>query len=274
MGWLQCIVYAFISGIAEFLPISAPAHATVLQYLFGLDSVSPLLLFFVRLGTLLAVFVTSREYLHRFRAERNLNKRSARKRRNFANTQVKTESALVRTAAIVLVISCLFQRPAGNWSSALNICAVMLLINGVLLFVLPHLPRRHKEVRAMTPLDGILIGVSGWLAVFSGISRVGITTTVASLRGAGMGNAYKWSLLISIPVLAISLVLDLVAVFSGGIAFSFGLLIQSLIGCFFAYIGAYLSIQAIRALLQKGELSGFAFYCWGAALFSFILFLI
>lgn len=274
MSWMQCILYAFICGIAEFLPISAPAHGIALQHLFGAGSISALFMFFVHSGMLVAVIFTSKDQLHRLRLHRNLQQRSSRKRNNFTDPLAKTESGLLKTGSLVLLISCLFYKPVQTWSSSLNISAVFLLINGVLLFVLAHLPRYHKDPRSMTPLDGFLMGLSGWLSTLSGISRIGITTTVASLRGASMSNAYKWSLLISIPALVGLMILDVVTMFTGGLVFNFTLLVQSLIGAFFGFIGAFLSINAMRAYLQRGEFSGFAFYCWGAALFSFILFLI
>lgn len=274
MSWLQCILYSFVCGIAEFLPISAPAHGIVLQHMFGAGSISALFLFFVHSGMLIAVIVSSRDHLHKFRSYRSLQQRSARQRRNFSDNQIKVESSLLRVAVLILLLSLTVYKPLHTWSSRLNISAVFLLCNGILLFVLAHIPRIHKDVRAMTPLDGFLIGLSGWLSAFSGISRIGVTTSAASLRGANMSNAYKWSLLLSIPMLLGLMVLDIISVFTQGLTFSFTLLIQSFMAAFFGFVGAFLSINAIRAFLQRGEFSGFAYYCWGAALFSFILFLI
>ena len=42
MNFLECIIYGLLSGLAEFLPISATAHQTILRTLFGADE-QPLL---------------------------------------------------------------------------------------------------------------------------------------------------------------------------------------------------------------------------------------
>jgi hypothetical protein len=42
----------------------------------------------------------------------------------------------------------------------------------------------------------------------------------------------------------------------------------------FAYIGAYFALIFLRFMSVKLGFSGFSYYCWGAALFAFILYMI
>jgi hypothetical protein len=40
-----------------------------------------------------------------------------------------------------------------------------------------------------------------------------------------------------------------------------------------AFAGAHLSLRMMRSFSRRVGFSGFAYYCWGAALFAFIIYL-
>ena len=126
----------------------------------------------------------------------------------------------------------------------------------------------------MSRLDGFLIGLSGVLSVFPGISRVGATLSAASARGADRHNALSWSLLLSIPALVVLMGFDVLNLATQGIdAFVVQRLIEYILTFITAYGGGYLSILIMRFLAVRSGFSGFAYYCWGASLFTFILYM-
>ena len=65
MTWLQNILYGFLSGMAEILPVSSRAHGILLLKIFGASGSSDLMLLLMHLGILLALYKTCRPQLTR-----------------------------------------------------------------------------------------------------------------------------------------------------------------------------------------------------------------
>ena len=126
----------------------------------------------------------------------------------------------------------------------------------------------------MTKLDSIFIGLAGCLSVIPGISLVGSVTSAGIARGAQRQSALNWALLISVPVLAARIVTDLLRVVIGGTSLSFVGFLCCLCGAICTYIGGRLSIRLVRFAVSRTGVSGFSYYVWGAALLTFILYLI
>jgi undecaprenyl pyrophosphate phosphatase UppP len=82
-------------------------------------------------------------------------------------------------------------------------------------------------------------------------------------------------MLLAIPALAVLILFDLIAIVTVGLeGVKFIAILQYLISGVTAFIGAYLSIMLARNILQKTGIFVFSYYCWGAAIFTFILYLI
>ena len=126
----------------------------------------------------------------------------------------------------------------------------------------------------MSTVDGALFGVLSALSVLPGVSRVGTGCSFATARGAEPQHAYKWSLLLSIPVLIVLTCFDLVSLFTVGMAGAGALYVIKCILCgACAYVGAGLAILLMKTLTVRNNLSLFSYYSIGAALFAFILYL-
>ena len=126
----------------------------------------------------------------------------------------------------------------------------------------------------MSLFDSLFIGLFGALSVFPGISRITCTTMSAVMRGADKNHALNWSLLISIPAIILLAALELIAAFTNPGAISIGSnLLGYILSALGAYIGGYLSIKIMRLISYNIGFNGFAYYSWGAALFTFIIYL-
>jgi undecaprenyl pyrophosphate phosphatase UppP len=122
-------------------------------------------------------------------------------------------------------------------------------------------------------LDGILIGLAGALAAIPGFSRVGAVVSVATARGVDRGYALDTALLLSIPVLLGLLIFDAYAVIAAKLAIGVvAFLIYLLLGAV-SFGAAWAGITFMRYLSVKAGFTGFSYYSWGLALFSFILYL-
>ena len=275
MNFFESCLYGLFSGLAEFLPVSPEAHQVLLRQLFGIEGKLPLLNLLVHIGVLLAVFYGGRDTLRRLHREYQLRRMPRKRRRRPSDTQSAADLSLLKTALLPLLLGVLIYIKSQNWQLSPHIVAPLLFLNGILLYIPMYLPSGNKDARSMSPLDGLLIGFAAMLAVFPGISRIAATTSVATARGAEPQHGYRWGMLLAIPALAVLILFDLIAIVTVGLeGVKFIAILQYLTSGVTAFIGAYLSIMLARNILQKTGIFVFSYYCWGAAIFTFILYLI
>lgn len=275
MNFFESCLYGLFSGLAEFLPVSAEAHQLLMRQLFGFEGKLPLLNLFVHIGALLALLECSKEYLRRLYREYQLKKIPRRRRRRPSDAQSSADIALFKTAVIPLIIGFLLYAKSREWQLSAHIVAPLLFINGIVLYVPMYLPIGNKDARSMSPLDGLLLGISAALGVLPGISRVATVTAVSVARGAEPQQGYRWGLLLCVPALIGIILFDFISLFTVGLS-GVGFLdfLQFLISGVTAFAGAYIGVTLIKSVLQKSGVFNFAYYCWGAAILTFILYLI
>ena len=272
---IQSILYGLVCGFAEFLPVSSQAHRSILNCLFGVDQEEPLMVMFLHIGALLALIISSMSLLQRFQREMEIKRLARRRSRRQPDELALLDMSIVKTACTVLLIGFVFYFEAAALHGNLPMVAIFLVVNGLILHVPLYLPKGNKDARTMSRLDAVLLGLGSALAMLPGVSRVGVSTSVGISRGAAPQNAYKWALLISIPALVVHIVLDLVGVVSAGLGqLDFSFILQCIMcGCA-AYIGAIGAISLMKMIVYRSGIENFSYYCWGAALFTFILYMI
>lgn len=275
ISMIESLIFGLVCGFAEFLPISSTAHRNILNTLFGVDQEEPLMVMFLHMGALLALLVSSRSLLQRLQRELEVKRVARRRSRRQPDEMAVLDMSLVKTACIVMLFGFLFSFKTSSWNGNLPIIAMLLVLNGIILYIPLYLPRGNKDARTMSRMDAVLLGIGSALAVIPGLSRVGVSSSIGIARGATPQNAYKWSLLISIVALAVVVVLDLVSVVSTGLGqLDFSFILQCIMcGCA-AYLGATGGISLMKMIVHRNGIENFSYYCWGAALFTFILYMI
>lgn len=272
MSWLESLIYGLVSGLTEFLPISSHAHQRLLMQIFGIQHRDPVQDFLVHAAMLMALYSGCRAMFEHLRRERNL--RIHNRRANSQNTRILLDERFVKNAALPMLVGIFVVSYVFNTDTDLLSAAAFFLINGIILFASGRMMQGNKDVRSMTYLDSLLIGGFTALSAFTGISRVGCTTSAAIGRGASRQNALNWALLLSVPALILMAGIDLIKLVSGGVVFSFwSNIISYLLSAVGAYIAGHYSLKLMRFLSIRVGFSGFSYYCWGASLFSFLLYL-
>jgi len=270
MNFIQVLILGLLSGLSEFLPVSAPGHQRLMLHLFGAVSMDPLCRLLLSAGSLMAVLTACSGQLRRLMAERSIEKRGAKYRayggRRYDYRLVKSALPPIIVAYIVVT---LLQIPVG-----LPGLTVAFFVGGVILFVIGNMRQGNKDSRRMTKLDSLFIGLFGCLSVIPGISLVGTVASAGIARGAQRQTALNWALMISIPILLVRMGLDLLLVMIGGTSMTFVGILICIAGAICAYFGGRLSIRLVQFAINRAGLSGFSYYVWGAALLTFILFLI
>jgi len=274
-SWLESIIYAFVAGATEFMPVSSHAHRSLLKNIFSADANTSVVDFLIHFAVLLACIFCCQSQLASLNRTRRLLAVPLRRRKQNPTVDVSAKYRLIRSATVPVLIYTVFFNIANTVAARLNIMALCLLINGIIMYATSLIRTANKTAGQMSRIDGLLIGFISGLGIIPGFSRVGLGLSICSIRGAKLSDALDWMLVLSIPALIGVCITDLIVMFTVGVGvFSFILLLQCLLSAFVAYVGAYLAIMLLRYLSARFNLAWFGLYCWGAALFSFILFMI
>ncbi len=272
-NWLQSLVFGLLSGFCEFLPVSAGAHQHLFAWLTGAGGELLGFRLICRIFVLLALIFSCMPQLRRLFRESRIAAapRKRRKRQPERSTMMLLRS--LRIAAVPMLLSFVLYFAAEQLFCQPWVLALLLALNGLLLFLPLFFRSGNKEAMSMSSLDSLLIGFGGALSVIPGISRVGMLTSVGRLRGLDGQYAADLALLLCIPAFAVLTGLDVYGLTAGQTALSVHLLLPYIISGIAAFAGALLSILLVRFLAVKVGFAGFAYYCWGAALLILVLYL-
>ena len=126
----------------------------------------------------------------------------------------------------------------------------------------------------MSAFEGMMIGLGGSLSVLPGVSAVGAANAVASACGAERVFALNMTYLMHMVLTVGLIAFDAAAVFAAGtISLTFGTLFIYVMAAVAAFAGAYIGIRVMRMIAVNIGFGIFAFYSFGAAVLSFVLFL-
>ncbi len=271
MSVLQSFLYGFVSGITQLLPVSSQAHQGIMLRLFGMDAAQPFRDLLVHISVLLGLWFSCQTVFRRFMRE---NRVHSSNRRTYSS-RGQYDLRIVKTAAVPLLIGQILYFATASLGSSCAVIALFLLINGIILIFPEYMSQGNKDASTMSGVDGVLIGVCGALSAFPGISRNGAISSYCVARGASRQNAFNWIILLSVPALILICIFDIINIFAIGISIgSFLDFLGYLISAITAFGGAYLGCILLRYFSERSNYSVFAYYSWGAALLSLILYLI
>jgi len=271
---LQKLFIALISGFTEFFCVPAMPHRMLFEVLTGTDQSDPLLSLAIHFGALLAVILACKKRMvYLMRADRQ--ERNTRRRRNrHLDMNAVLEIRMLKMAALPLLIAVLFYQQAGKLVTGVAALALTLLINGFIVFLPRILPRGNKDSRMMSPLDSLIVGLGGALALIPGVSRVTAMTTAGALRGTDTSQTLEYALLLSAPALIVLLCFDIYALVVAKVAVTAVTVLIMVLAAALACGGGYASILFMRFMSMKSGFHTFCYYSWGMALFSFVLYLL
>lgn len=274
MNWFQSLVFGLFSGLSDVLPVSSQAHKAIMLKIFGVNEEAPLLRLLIHIAILAALYYSCGNHILRISRQLRLSRIPKKKRKRPLDVRTLMEFKLLRMMILPVLVSLLAYNHTSEWGTKLNLIAVFLLVNGVILYLPSLLPTGNKDARSMSALEGILIGLGGAASVVPGISSVAGATSVASACGAERTFALNLTYLMHM-VLTIGLIaFDLAAVFAAGLgSLSFTVLLTYIVAAAAAFIGAHFGIRAMRMMAVNIGYSIFALYSFGSALISFVLYL-
>ena len=271
MNWFQSLLYGFVCGFSEFIPVSASAQGQILQQLFGAtgnDAVRDLL---IHIFSLFAFMIAWRNPMEAIRRD---TYQPAHKAGYGRITGENPDSRFVRACAIPMLLTmvlCFYFKGTDSLTST----AVVLLVNGIILYVPERILRGNKSARSMSSMDAWIVGAASALCVVPGFSRVGMGLSAAQILGADKKHGMNWAYMLSVPALLLMISVNLVSMIFGGqsllLTTGFG---GYLLISIFSFVGSYLSVYLMKNIILHRASTVFAYYSWGSALFAFILYLL
>lgn len=275
MDLFDSVIYGFVSGLSEVFPVSAQANQMVMRQIFGVTQKEPVRDLLVHIAILFGVLLACRGMFTKIRREQVMAHRLRRNPSQIRSLKGVYDMRLIGSAMPIMLIGLFFTLFMGKIYDKRPLFSLMLLINGALSMIPVHRHQGNRDARSLTSLDGILVGLAGALSAIPGISRNGAIMFVALTREADKQNGLNWALILAVPAMAMLILVDFISMFTVGVGV---ITLLTVLGYFISMIaafgGTYVGVSIIRLIVKEADYSGFAYYDFGLALFSFALYLI
>lgn len=245
MEWLKALLYGFVEGISEWLPISSTGHLIILERLVPLEisiSFRSFFLVAIQLGAVLAALL----YFSRFLLSQSL----------------KSNWMLL----IKILISCLPAAVVGIFFDDLidayfyhyTVVSLMLVLFGIVFLYVDASPNSGKTLEEIGYADAFVIGLFQLVsAVFPGVSRSGATIIGGMKRGLSRKVAAEYTFIMSIPVMLGAGLLKLVKLKETPTGSEMQIL---LIGAITAFVISLFTIRTLIRFVQKNSFKVFGYY--------------
>jgi undecaprenyl-diphosphatase len=139
-----------------------------------------------------------------------------------------------------------------NLNLEMILIAIALIVMGIVLYIVDKKSENKVKYEEITLKQSVLVAISQALAAaFPGVSRSGITMTIARLLKIDRESAAKFSFLLATPIVAAAVLVNITS-FTLSIPFIAGVLASFVVGLFV--------IKFLMAYLKKGSFKIFAIY--------------
>lgn len=272
LNWLQSLLFGFVSGLMDILPVSAQAHRVLLLKFFGVTGRSDLFSLMIHLGVLAGLYFCCHTHIVRMSRAKRLSRIPKRRRKRPLDVRSLMDVSLLRTMLIPAVACMIFYDRIADIRSNLLLVALFLFLNGILLYVPQFFPTGNRDSRNLSRVEGLLMGLGGGASVLPGISAVGAAVSVGSVCGVDRAYALTMALLMNLFVNLGYAAWDIYGILGGGAGeLTFMMLVRYLVTALTAFGGTVLGVRIMRYLTAEHGCGVFGLYCFGLSLFTFIL---
>lgn len=253
MGFELALFYGFIQGISEFLPVSSSGHLALIPFFMSLRDPGVVFDLLMHLGTAFAVIIYFWNELKELFSQMisYLLRDSKRDTSFFKNFTLST------IATLVLIV--LFKKFAFDFGRQPLVIGINFIFFGILMYLADRREGNDIDLTKTTKTNNaLLIGLAQGLAIFPGVSRSGITLTVARSLKINRLQASRYSFLLSLPIIIGSIIFKLPEIIDGS-ATSVEPMIM-LAGVVFSFIFGIFTIHFFLKLIAKIGLVYFSIY--------------
>ena len=252
MTIIHAIILGIVQGLTEFLPISSSAHLNVFPWIFNWEMLSEGMDVALHIGTLLALVIFF------FKDWVNLVKgvyKKAIKKEDSTEGKIfwYLVAATIPAGILSLILDKLSDKIIGDdINFQMAIIAGTLIIMGIILYIADKKSKSTIDYEHITLKQSVLIGMSQAIAAaFPGVSRSGITMTVARALKIDRESAAKFSFMLAMPITLAAVIFDLTK-------FTFSL--PLILGILASFVTGVIVIKFLLDYLKKGSFKVFAIY--------------
>lgn len=244
MSITEALISGVVQGLTEFMPVSSSGHLVLVHKFFGLSEPSIFFDICLHVGTLMAVLIYfGKDILSMIREKRT---------DWLLFIAIGTVPAVIAALLFEEKISLVFISPKK--------VAFMFIVTALALFVGQiSQVKRACPGKGPTALTSLLVGIGQAFALLPGISRSGMTISSGLLGGMNAENAFKFSFLLSIPViLGATLYKALKIDFASAVLSNVGNYATGMIA---AFVVGFLSLMLLWRAVKARRLFIFGIYC-------------
>ena len=268
----QAIILGIVQGLTEFLPISSSGHLIIFPWLFGWDTGGLAFDASLHLGTLAAVLVYFRhELLNLIRAIPYALSKPLPILKGASGSEDRDIWARLGLIIVIMsipggIVGVLFASQVEdffhtneNSTRAIAVIAAMLIIVGLLMLLGERAGKHEKNLRQVTVVDAIVVGLGQALAaLLPGTSRSGATITAGLFRGLTRPEAARLSFLGGVPLIAAAGLMSFVDALREGMSGSE--LSNFIAGGVAAAVVGFFAVSGLIRFLQKQSTFVFVVY--------------
>ena len=252
MNSIQSIILGIIQGLTEFLPVSSSGHLNIFPWLLNWQEIPESFDLALHAGTLLAIIVYFfKDWLSLISGGCKLVFKKQK------STEGKMFWYIIAATIPAGVLGLILEKGVelitkGNLNTEMIIISVALIVMGVILYITDKKAKAEISYENADFKRTFLVGVSQALAAaVPGVSRSGITMTVARALKIERPSAAKLSFMLSAPIVAAAVILKLS---------EFELTLPFVLGILASFISGVLVIKFLMGFLNKGSFKVFAIY--------------
>lgn len=274
MSVLEAVFLGIIQGLTEFLPISSTGHLTLAGKLMNLISEEnpehwTAFIAIIQLGTLIAVLVYFWNDLINIIKDFVRNNLIKPVRYSEQNLNSKLGWLIIIGTIPVVVIGLAFKDIIeGALTKNLYVIASSLIGLALILAAAEKIARFKKDVKDITILDSLIVGLAQAVSLIPGSSRSGTTITAGLFAGLNREAAARFSFLLSVPAVLASGALQLYE------ALKFvdqTMILNLIVATVVSAVSGYLAIDFLLKYLKKHSTFVFIFYRIGLGILIIIL---
>tara|TARA_B100000029_G_scaffold153330_2_gene148552 strand:- start:281 stop:1048 length:768 start_codon:yes stop_codon:yes gene_type:complete len=255
MDWIQALFLGLVQGITEFLPISSSGHLVLSQHLLNIKESGILIEVALHFGTLIAIIIYYYNNLV------DLSKDFVYNRQNSRSYILK-----IVIATLPAIVVGLFLQDIIEEYFTINVIKITFLLTGIIL--MSTLFYSNNKNSNISIKKAIIIGLMQALAILPGISRSGITISIAMLLGIKKEESARFSFYLAIPILSGAVLLQIYKI-NNMISINYFPLI---IGIISSALTGYMVIGWLLSVIYRGKFWLFSIYCIMLSIITIIIF--
>jgi len=252
LNYLKYLFYGIIQGFTEFLPISSSAHLKVLSEFFGLEDPGSSLSAIVQIASVIALLIYFRKDIKRINGITFVNN-NFDKNKIFISILIGSISIIFLGGFIKFIIPQFYEL----YLRSNVLIGIISILTAFLMYLSQLTKNKDITLENHSFANSFLIGLAQSFAIIPGVSRSGISITMALLLGWKRVDAAKFSFLLGIPAISLAALVEIFSSIKDNLYISYGPLLVALIS---AFITSYISIKFLINYISLKGLKIFIFY--------------